>query len=410
MNAFYRKYALLCLFFFGLFLVIAPRPGFMSDIYCWSRWASYIFEHGLGNVYHSDTDYLPLYHYILKLYGSCQGSIEHIHQNIYYLKFITLPFHFVTGLFLALLIKKEQETWDQTILNVLFYVLNIAVLYNSIIWGQIDAMVTSLIFIACFFAYRKEVLGALCFMIVALNLKLQAIIFIPVIGLLVLPVMIQQYTVRRLLQWLLIPLTIQCLIISPFLYAGTFGSLWGVVTGSVGKFPVVSMNAYNLWDFLLDGNLITMQDSQQYWGLTYRNWGLLFFFVSSGIALLPLLQAVYQTIFKQKDFNFPLEQLLLIAGIIPLLFFFLNTQMHERYSHPALVFVIAYAIHQAKPTIAILVSVAYLLNMEGVMKFLELPNYATLIFDRDFIALLYLLSIILLYAALFQKNLRTKNT
>ncbi len=98
------------------------------DISFWKQWSEYIFQNGLGNVYNSNIDYLPLFHYILKIFGFIQGSVEKIDGNIHYLKSITLLFHFVTGFFLALVIKRKEHSWDTILLNILFYLLSIAIL------------------------------------------------------------------------------------------------------------------------------------------------------------------------------------------------------------------------------------------------------------------------------------------
>ena len=136
--AFIKKYFAFCVLFFIFCIVSLPQQGFSYDINCFKDWTNYIFNHGLQNVYKSSTDYLPLYHYILTIFGLFQGSIENIEVNIHYLKVITLFFHFVTGYFLILLIKKNDWSSDKMIVYVLFYLLNIAVLYNSLIWGQVD--------------------------------------------------------------------------------------------------------------------------------------------------------------------------------------------------------------------------------------------------------------------------------
>ena len=403
--AFIKKYIAFCVLFFIFCLVFLPQQGHGSDMNCWKDWTKYIFNHGLHNVYKSGTDYLPLYHYILTIFGLFKGSIENIEVNIHYLKLITLFFHFVTGYFLILLIKKNDWSSDKMIVYVLFYLLNIAVLYNSLIWGQVDEILTGLIFITCYFSLKQKVQLALIFLVFSINFKLQAIIFLPIVLLLLLPAIISTFSIKKLATYILFPLLIQVLIILPFIISGNISKLWDVVTGSMGKYPVVSMNAYNFWDFLLPGNLREIPDSNTYKGISYKHWGLLLFFVTSGLALFPLFKSVYLSIKSKTNISFPIDKFLLLCGIIPLFFFYFNTQMHERYSHPALVFLIAYSLYTKKPFVAIVVSCACFLNMEGVLKFIKLNNYETLIFNRDFISSLFLLAIVYIYIQLFELNL-----
>lgn len=92
---------------------------------------------------------------------------------------------------------------------------------------------------------------------------------------------------------------------------------------------------------------------------------------------------------------------MLIASLIPLLFFYFNTQMHERYSHPAFIFLILYAVIQNKPLPSIIGCLAYLLNLDAVLKSIVFQNYGVFIFSREFISALYLITIIWLYILLY---------
>ncbi len=403
---FLKKYIQLSALLFILFLVMLPHRGNSWDMDCWKQWANYIFENSLGEIYHSNTDYLPLYHYVLLLFGFIQGSVAKIGYNIHYLKLITLLFHFVTGFFLALLIKKPADSWEKVRGECLFYLLNIAILYNTLIWGQVDAILTCFIFISCYFAYQKKVLHSLIFIILAINFKLQAIVFLPVIGLMLLPVIIYTFSKKRILQWLLGSLLLQVLIIMPFILAGTCDKLWNVVTGSVGKWPFVSISAYNVWDFFLSGELNRMPDSITLLGISYKSWGLIMFFVASGIALWPMAKLAYTSLLQKSKLHIPLEIVLITCAIIPLLFFYFNTQMHERYTHPALVFLVAYGIYTKRPVVPILGCLAYFLNLESIIQFMHKHEYRSLIFNRTFISSLYLITIAGLYFDLFRFKIK----
>lgn len=97
--------------------------------------------------------------------------------------------------------------------------------------------------------------------------------------------------------------------------------------------------------------------------------------------------------------------LIILILLISLVFFYFNTQMHKRYSHPALLFSGAFAFVNGSYLMYVLCSLAYFLNMEKVLKYLQLENYNTFIFDERVISVLYLTAIILgiclLYKAYF---------
>lgn len=119
-------------------------------------------------------------------------------MNKHYLKMFTLVFHFVTGYFVYLFVKRKNESWDTALINTLFYLVNIAVLYNVIIWSQVDIILTCFVFISVYYAMKNKALLAIVFLILGLNFKLHAIIFVPVIGLLLLPGMIHSFSIKKL--------------------------------------------------------------------------------------------------------------------------------------------------------------------------------------------------------------------
>ena len=62
--------------------------------------------------------------------------------------------------------------------------------------------------------------------------------------------------------------------------------------------------------------------------------------------------------------------MLLSLGLIPLAFCFFNTQMHERYWHPALLLLGAHAILTRRYVLFGVFSLAYYLNVEGSLHYL----------------------------------------
>lgn len=403
-----RTYLYISFLLFTLFWFAFPRTGHPFDNWCWSEWARHSYTMGMGNVYNYFTNYLPVYHYILKFYLLFQGSEEELAKNIYYLKMITLVFHFITGYYILQLLKNKNGANDSNIVNVVFYLLNIGILYNCLIWGQVDIILGCFVFISFYYAFRHRIFLSLLFLLLALNFKLQAIIFVPVIGLLILPDFIFTFSLKKTSLWIAALAGIQLLILLPFINAGTMPGLWNVVTGYVDALPVISANAFNMWNLFVDGHLDELPDTVKVLGISYKHWGLLLFFFTSLLALIPQFKIAYFS-FKTKTLVYlSLEKVLLICSLIPMLFFYFNTQMHERYAHPAFAFLITYCILQKKPLLAFVGCSAYLLNLEAVLKFLQLPKYSTLIFDTDFISCLWLITIIACYFELYDLSFRKK--
>lgn len=400
-----QLFIMLYSFLFIFYVIILPKNGHWGDFYCWSVWSKFYLEHGFSKIYKTWTDYPPLYNYVLWVYANIQGSAEKIDQNIYLLKIFTIAIEFIGGFFIVKFISLKVTNTSERVILSLFYFTNIAVFYNSIIWGQVDGILATLVFISMYFAINKKISLAIIFFVIAINFKIQAIVFLPVIGLVALPELANNFKTRNLAKWLGIALAIQVLIILPLLLSGQLPRLFSVIIKSFGRYPFVSLNAYNFWHWMLNGDLTQIPDSTKFIGISYKMWGLLLFLTTSFMALLPLLKAAYNSVNKKSSEIITQEKILLICSLIPLLFFFFNTQMHERYSHPALIFLITYSILSRNYMPTLLVCTAYFLNLEDVYRFLKLDSYSVIFFKKQFVALLYLIGIIDLYINLFDYKL-----
>ena len=224
---------------FILYVVLLPQTGHGYDMWCWREWCSYGFREGLSKIYNSGTDYLPFYHYILWIFGRFQGSVKSIETNIYYIKVITLIFDFIAGFILIRIISKKYSDKYEIFSLSLFYFLNIFVLYNSVIWGQVDGIMTCLVFLSFYNASNHKILLSVIFIILALNIKLQAIIFLPFIGLILLPPIVQQFSWKKITHWIAATVITQVLILLPFIINGSMPKVWEVVINSFHKYPVV---------------------------------------------------------------------------------------------------------------------------------------------------------------------------
>lgn len=403
-----RSYVFASFILLFILTLCLPHKGYMYDTYCWAVWSSYSSANGLHNIYYSDTDYLPLYHYILYFFGKIVGY-ESVGQYVYYLKSITLIFHFITGFFVLQLIKNLYTPGKALLYTILFFLLNVAIVYNAFFWGQVDDIFTCFVFISFYFAYKKRVLISLLSLVIAINFKLQAIIFIPFLGLMLLPLMLKPFKPLKWVLWIASMAVLQILILLPFIYSNTVERMWEVVVNSFGKYPVVSINAFNFWDFIFWRSPIEVFDGTKFLGVTYKQWGLLLFFISSGIALFPLIKNTLLQIFNKTKTYVEIDKLLIIGALIPLLFFFFNTQMHERYSHPALAFIMIYSIREKEYLIPILISIAYLISLIMAQHFEHFMNDLSFKIIRKIPAILYLIGITLLYFRLYEVSKNNQN-
>jgi Gpi18-like mannosyltransferase len=391
---------------FLLFVMVTPGlQGFHFDLVYFIKWAQHNYTYGLRNAYGSGTDYLPVYQYVLWIYGKLCGSNEVIAERINYLKLFTLVFEF-WGLSVV-------YRWiHRRYLFPLFLILalsNIGYSYNTLIWSQIDAIWTTLGFAALYYAWLGKLKWSSFFISVCICTKLQAVIFLPLWGLLTAYSLLRLSTrqiVQEMTFLLLISLSTIGLVVAPFLM-GDHGlqAIKSVITDSFGRFPVVTLSADNMWILLVPGAASTNDALPVFSGLSYRVLGLAAFFIGSGLALLPLLNASIRQYTNKLSTWQPLDkQVVWLSGaLVSLLFFYCNTEMHERYVHPAAIFLTAYAFHTRKWGAYLLFSLAYFLNLEVLYRWFNLPNYSTLVFDPHFVAALYTLVLIWLTMLLIQR-------
>ena len=387
---------------FGLLLLAVPRAGYVGDVDFWARWATYSFVNGLSSVYQQpDNNYNPLYHYILWAYGHLAGSVQNIRHYAPWLKAATLVFDFGGAFWAASLVPERGRRFGLALL----LLLNIGYLYNSLIWVQVDAIYTFFSFGAVVLAGRRRLVGSLLCYVLALATKTQAIIFLPVLLLLWAP--LGWHRPRQLAGGLLAGVALAALLLAPFVWGG-WESYWPRILDlnlhAANLYPYISCNAYNAWYLApgIPGVLTSTPDALPFAGLTYRQWGLLTFGAAAAVALAPLLAAAWRagrSCLKEVP-SLPL--VLLSAGIVPLLFTFFNTQMHERYWHPAVLFLAAYSFVRRDYLPLALVSVAYYLQLERVYQHLELLRYDTLLFNERFIAGLFAVLIALVIYKIYR--------
>jgi len=391
--------------FLCLVFLLKTKTGHTWDTSCWIRWATQIYHKGLSYAYRADyNNYLFVYQYILWIYTKLQGSLENVVNNIYQLKNFTILFDFATTLILFTVIREKNQDHFKSAFLSLFYFLNIAILYNSIIWGQIDGIMTFFVALSFFCIYRKKLLGGLFFIFIAINTKFQSIIFLPIILLLAIPLIKERNGWIKLLFSIMSIFVCTAIVYYPFVKAGDFQLMWQkTLASTIGHSPYASANAYNFWYLILKENPNQVSDTTLFLGISYRLWGVGLFAIGSLIALFHFIKPTFKMLTSSAIFSFTLQKVIISSALIPLLFFFFNTEMHDRFPYPMLIFLMFYAILYHRPIPYILTSIAYLLNLDAVLKYFN-GSYHTLVYMPEFVACIYLISIILLFIELLSAS------
>jgi Gpi18-like mannosyltransferase len=392
-----------------LFILCAYLPGFADDVNCWRRWAVHIHEHGLSNIYDSDSNYLPVYHYILWFYGKICGTKEAIESNVFVLKWITLLIEAVGFVYVYKWLGNKQALISILLLGLL----NIGASYNNIVWGQVDGILATLIFVSIYYAYAGRLAQAGVWFTVGILFKLQAICFLPLWALLCLYHIFTKRSVRGAIILLSSVVLTAALILLPFLLKnGGMAQVLAIYTGYVDSVPKLALGAFNFWSWVKDDYLGNYSDTEVWFGgLQYKSAGFLMFFLSGFLALLPLMVNMAKRLFDKKEINneINMQTILLTGALSCLVFYYFNTQIHERYSHPAFIFLLAYAFFSRDFIPYILFTLAYFLNVEALLHNMRLTNYNTVIFNQKFVSGLYGMSIIYVFIRLYRVSFANKN-
>ena len=387
---------------FLLLCCLIPSSNF--DGKAWTDWSKYLLKEPFWKIYRSGANYPPLYLYVLWVYTKICGGIKEIGINLINLKRFTLIFDFLLAIVpIWILLKKGWKKKNYFLLPIIF-LFNIGYLYDTVVWGQIDAIYVFWIVLSIVFLIKKQGIFAWLFFLIAINFKFQAIIFLPLLILISFLVM----DFDKALKTIILLIMAQTIILFPFIMHGNVMEVInGVWKQSINLFPIISASAHNWWILVL--NNTNGNDGAIYkFGLSYNKFGYLLFSGSLLVILFPLIKILFmkrqrKIIINWKKFT---EQIFLLAGLLNLIFFYFNTQMHERYSYPSIVFFGLYGIWSGNYFLYILVSLISFLNMEKIIRFLKL-NYSSIIFNERYISILFL-GIIIFGTYILYKN-RKKN-
>ncbi len=354
------------LLLFALYLFILPSAYMEYDMGFWRQWALYIHQHGLSNAYApgSPINYFPVFIYGLWLFDLLQGTTANIINNINDIKILFVCFDFLP---LMVLCAFRQKILSFKIPH-LFLLLNVAYVFNSMVWGQIDSIYTNIAFLAIITAVLYPVTGILLYLL-ALNTKQQAIEFLPIMFAALL------FSVRKfktMVIGIVAAIALQVVILLPFLQNGGAGRLVGFAANAVGLYHNLSISAFNIWYLITRGNPYEIKDTDTYIVFPYHVYGIAMFAIAGLAVIIPLLKKVWHLrknnlFFDERHYSL----LFLSTGMLCLYFFYCNTQMHERYVHPVIIFFFFYGVASGNYKLYILASIPYILSLDKCFSY---PN------------------------------------
>ncbi|WP_158630182.1 glycosyltransferase 87 family protein [Cohnella sp. AR92] len=327
---------LLVLAAIGIRWIAADRfAGFVADQRLFVQWMQDVRVHGLSGAYlhNENIDYPPVFLAIMGGYGAIADMFGVVPQaGEMSFKFLLLLID-VLALCAAAAATSGMKSvrWRIGLLALIAF--NPALLTDSVVWGQVDMLHGMLMVLAILQLPRRPWLSGLL-MGLALLTKFQAVALLPVLVVYLLIRGWQHRAAKPLLLWL-------AGLCAPWLaalvYFGAAGALGAMIrqayADAVGEYKNVTMNALNLWFHIVGVSPAKVDTEPFAWGLSLRAFSLLLF----GAAVAFICYCVGRALLRSR----PEDAVLLRAGAaINFAFFMLPTEMHERYSVPALLFVL----------------------------------------------------------------------
>ena len=395
-----KNFILLTLLAFMVAWIFVPTGGHGYDVYAFARWAVFIRQNGLGHAYElPNLDYNPLYIELLWLFGRLQGTPAHIESTFFTFKLVVLAFDFAAAYLTAYMLKIN----GRNIFLACFVLFNLAYLYNTLFWGQVDSIFCFFIAFAIFLSVQDRLLASLVCLVLAVNFKLQAVVFIPLV--LFLNFNAMRADKRRFLRVLPIVLGLQTLILLPFLNMTKLRAIIKVNQDQWRASSTLAPSGCNLWCLIHGEPAASLPSATHVLGLPLRTWGVVLFALAAAVVLVPVFR---ELVLKRRTLTH--RHVFLASSLYALTFFFFMTGMHERYSHPAVLFMGIFAVLSGSYFGLLAISVAYFLNLEIAFAYLHLNTYDTVIFKRGFIAAIFLIVLVTgtfkLYRELFDPRIR----
>lgn len=312
-----------CLFRFTLIIL----PSYRIDMNTWKAWSNRLIQTGPVNFYDPNyfSDYFPGYLYMLWFLGTSfsfifsLSSVSSVNFE-YYLKFFTNIFDLGTAFYIYKIVARYKKSI--ALFSPIPYLLNPALLFNSSVMGQVDGILTFFLVFSAYNLielkkpYRWSISGAL-----ALLIKPQGLAIFPIF---LIDLLKGKFKLTKFYSLILIPILIIFFSV-PFFIKDPILGIFHLFQKSANVYPYTGMFTYNLWSLVgwwKNDNMIWLF-------LSYQQIGIILYFLSLILILVPILRFTYV-----KD-KFSLYFAMALSSMS---FFILLTRMHERYLFPFFAF------------------------------------------------------------------------
>jgi dolichyl-phosphate-mannose-protein mannosyltransferase len=335
--------------------LLFPLQGYQNDMGTFAYWFNTAAENGVRPFYTvvlrdvGWIDYPPFNVYIFWAFGSLAKAVSVYGISIVnIIKLVPNLFDLATALLIYVFVRK-QLSFKLALLATALYAFNPAVIFNTAVWGQFDAIYTFFLILSLMLALKgKPKLSAAAFAIGLLT-KPQGIALAPLVAFLI----YKKNGLKSLLVSVLVFAVMVLVVIAPFEWSNPVTFLSRIYFGAYGGYSETSVNAFNLWALyglrLPDGNLFIL------------GWALFGAFT------------VFTLYVLHKRFHVSGELLVVFCAFMLFFgFFMLPTRIHERYLFPAISLLAIMSPFTKKiQSIYLVLTATLLINQAYVLSFLN---------------------------------------
>jgi len=313
---------LLLILILSIRIVLIAQPSFKIDMNDWQAWAARLVDTGPMKFYTPDifADYLPFYYFFLwviaEIFSFIFGKAAIFSTTFeIYIKVISNIFDVLTAATIFAIINKHSKKW--AMIGSLLYLINPSTIFNSSVWGQIDAIPTFLLTYSLYLLgerkdiMKSSVLGALSFLIKPLNISILPVMFVREI---------KSFSIKKIIASVSLAILVSFAIIIFFFPGDPIFGAFGHLFNAINMYPYTSLNAYNFWAIFGWWK----PDTTLWFNLSYHIWGYILYAFVLCLIFIPYIRKV--KIGTQLDY--------FACALSSFGFFLFLTRIHERHLFP----------------------------------------------------------------------------
>ncbi len=326
-------------------------PGFGPDVGDYQAWGSQIVTSGPAHTYQQGSflDYPPGYLYALWVAGSIGRAIGA--TGDFYRIIMESP-AIVADFALALVVyafMRRGGRPEMAFIAMLMVALNPALLFDTVVWGQSDSVMTFVILLSIGLIICKQYEIGWALAAIAVLVKPQGLMMLPVLG-------VWTLLEADFATWIgsgvaMIAVAIIC--IAPFQIGHEWNWIIKLYTSTAAYYHETSVNAFNLMA-LLGG--LRQSDSDTLAGISYFALGM--------SLLVPLYGFVAWILWTGRT-----PTRLLFASFVAIFgFFMVAPRMHERYMYPAIALAVPLALEAPEMmAVFVIISITCFINLAYIL-------------------------------------------